>query len=236
MQKIKRKKLQQEEDKIFIEEIEKSIMKEDRRRFHELETEKSNEMYFDSVDLLSSDLSPELTMEMVGTEFWNNSKLYSISKSKDFIPMSIFSEANQGKVAVEGTVTNKLDMIPHCGIEEYGKLCRLSNRKDRQIQVLENCRGEYLTPKPVMVEKRKKLKHCVKRTRGDRSEVEAKMFQLFERQPKWTLKQLLRETNQPMQFLREILKELCVYNARSRTHELKPEYKYPGEEGTAFAQ
>lgn len=34
-----------------------------------------------------------------------------------------------GDVAVEGTVTDKLEMRPHGGIEEYGKLCQERNRK-----------------------------------------------------------------------------------------------------------
>lgn len=37
----------------------------------------------------------------------------------------------------------------------------------------------------------------MKRTRRDRGEMEEIMFKLFERQPNWTLKQLLHETDQP---------------------------------------
>ena len=68
----------------------------------------------------------------------------------------------------------------------------------------------------------------VKRTRRDRGELEDIMFKLFERQPNWALKQLVQETDQPAQFLKEILNELCVYNKRGTnqgTYELKPEYK-----------
>ncbi|KAK6115793.1 hypothetical protein DH2020_008062 [Rehmannia glutinosa] len=68
----------------------------------------------------------------------------------------------------------------------------------------------------------------MKRTRRDRGELEDIMFKLFERQPNWTLKQLVQETDQPAQFLKEILNELCVYNKRGTnqgTYELKAEYK-----------
>lgn len=41
----------------------------------------------------------------------------------------------------------------------------------------------------------------VKRTRRDRSELEDIMFKLFERQPNWTLKQLVQETDQPAVYL-----------------------------------
>lgn len=75
----------------------------------------------------------------------------------------------------------------------------------------------------------------VKRTRRDRGELEAIMFKLFEGQPNWTLKQLVQETDQPAQFLKEILNELCVYNKRGSnqgTYELKPEYKKSAEDDT----
>ncbi|XP_024007828.1 uncharacterized protein LOC18992949 isoform X1 [Eutrema salsugineum] len=214
--------------------------------------------YMDSVNLLLPDCSPELTMEMVSVELCNISKLYSVNKSNDLVPASIFSEADQGlvfwfmfsytslnfdhltmilllnmvlgKLAVEGTITQKLDLTPHCDIEQYGKLIHERSRKqvaqNRQIQVLDNYRGERLMPNPNMV--RKERKQHVRRTRGNRSEVEAKMFVLFERQPKWTLKQLLQETNQPKGLLKEILKELCVYTRGRHTYELRLEYKRAG--------
>lgn len=50
---------------------------------------------------------------------------------------------------------------------------------------------------PFMKQVTKKLKKRDKRTRSDRSEVEAKVFQLFEREPKWTLRQLVKNINQP---------------------------------------
>lgn len=37
----------------------------------------------------------------------------------------------------------------------------------------------------------------MKRTRRDRGEMEEIMFKLFERQPNWSLRQLLYETDQP---------------------------------------
>ncbi|XP_024007829.1 general transcription factor IIF subunit 2 isoform X3 [Eutrema salsugineum] len=257
LQKMQRKILQEEEN-ILAEEIQRlleSATEYDRRKFHELETENADEMvwlmkcpprvdkawrdlsastssfssdfvllakYMDSVNLLLPDCSPELTMEMVSVELCNISKLYSVNKSNDLVPASIFSEADQGKLAVEGTITQKLDLTPHCDIEQYGKLIHERSRK----QVLDNYRGERLMPNPNMV--RKERKQHVRRTRGNRSEVEAKMFVLFERQPKWTLKQLLQETNQPKGLLKEILKELCVYTRGRHTYELRLEYKRAG--------
>lgn len=195
-----------------------------------------------SLDPLRPDDSSavEFTMEMNGPEM--GPKSYSLNMFKDFVPMCIFSE-NQGKVSVEGKVEHKFDMKPHNeNFEEYGRLCRertnKSMIKNRQIQVIDNDRGVHMRPMPGLVgfganAKDKKKTAPVKpvemkRTRRDRGELEDIMFKLFEKKPNWALKQLVQETDQPAQFLKEILNELCVYNKRGTnqgTYELKPEYK-----------
>ncbi|GAV70091.1 TFIIF_beta domain-containing protein [Cephalotus follicularis] len=198
-----------------------------------------------SLDPLQTDESSSLqfTMEMASAE-GGGPKSYSLNMSKDFVPMCIISETSQGRVAMEGKVEHKFDLKPHNeNIEEYGRLCRertnKSMVKNRQIQVIDNDRGVHMRPMPGMVglissnakDKKKPApvkQSDVKRTRRDRGELEDIMFKLFERQPNWALKQLVQETDQPAQFLKEILNELCVYNKRGTnqgTYELKPEYK-----------
>ncbi|OVA20377.1 Transcription initiation factor IIF [Macleaya cordata] len=207
-----------------------------------------------SVDPLRTEdpSSVQFTMELAGTESPNMPKNYTLNMFKDFVPMCIFSETNQGKVSIEGKVEHKFDMKPHNdNIEEYGKLCRertnKSMIKSRQIQVIDNDRGAHMRPMPGMVglitstskEKKKATPikgSDMKRTRRDRGELEDIMFKLFERQPNWALKQLVQETDQPAQFLKEILNELCVYNKRGAnqgTYELKPEYKKSAENADA---
>ncbi|OWM80888.1 transcription initiation factor IIF subunit beta isoform X2 [Punica granatum] len=186
----------------------------------------------------------QFTMEMAGAEPGHVPNSYSLNMSKDFVPMCIFSETSQGKVAAEGKVEHKFDMKPHSdNIEEYGRLCRertsKSMVKNRQIQVIDNDRGVHMRPMPGMLgiissttkdkKKTQPVKQSdMKRTRRDRGELEDIMFKLFERQPNWALKQLVQETDQPAQFVKEILNDLCVYNKRGAnqgTYELKPEYK-----------
>lgn len=196
-----------------------------------------------SLDPLRPDDSSavQFTMEMNGSDVGPRS--YSLNMFKDFVPMCIFAESNPGKVSVEGKVEHKFDMKPHNeNFEEYGRLCRertnKSMIKNRQIQVIDNDRGVHMRPMPGLVglganakEKRKAAPVKppeMKRTRRDRGELEDIMFKLFERKPNWALKQLVQETDQPAQFLKEILNELCVYNKRGTnqgTYELKPEYK-----------
>ncbi|KAJ0818629.1 putative DNA helicase [Helianthus annuus] len=188
-------------------------------------------------------------MEMAGSEMVNMPKSYTLNMFKDFVPMCIFSEANQGKVASKGRVEHKFDMQPNNkNMGEYRRTCRertnKSMTKNRQIQVIDNDRGLHMRPmwngwfECFQFEGKEKKAALVKapevkRTRRDHGELEDIMFKLFERQPNWALKQLVIETDQPAQFLKEILNELCVYNKRGTnqgTYELKPEYKKPVEE------
>lgn len=202
-----------------------------------------------SLDPLRPDAPSEYSMEM--SEAGTGPKSYSLNMSNDFVPMAVFSESSQG-VAVEGKVECKFDMKPHNkNFEEYGRMCRERTNKamikNRQVQVIDKDHGVLMRPMPGMVglvasnAKEKKKAAPVKpsemkRTRRDRGELEHIMFKLFERQPNWALKQLVQETDQPAQFLKEILNELCTYNKRGTnqgTYELKPEYKKAGDNAGA---
>ncbi|KAL5711375.1 DNA helicase [Ranunculus cassubicifolius] len=205
-----------------------------------------------SIDPLncSDDSSPQFTMELAGSESSTAPKCYSLNMFNDINPMSAFSLTKNGKVSVEGTVVKKFDMKPHNGsFKEYGKLCRERTNKymvkSRQLQVIDNDRN--MRPMPGMVHiltstsKDKKKATPVKgsetkRTRRDRGEMEVILFKLMERQSNWTLRQLVQETDQPEQFLKDMLKDLCVYNNKGTnqgTYELKPEYKKSNEETNA---
>uniref|UniRef100_A0A0E0JP98 TFIIF beta subunit HTH domain-containing protein n=1 Tax=Oryza punctata TaxID=4537 RepID=A0A0E0JP98_ORYPU len=194
-------------------------------------------------------------MEMAQTGNGNTPKSYSLNMFKDFVPMCVFSESNQGKLACEGKVGHKFDMEPHSdNLVNYGKLCRERTQKsmikNRKLMVLANDNGMSMRPLPGLVglmssgPKQKEKKPLpvkpsdMKRTRRDRRELENILFKLFERQPNWSLKNLMQETDQPEQFLKEILNDLCFYNKRGPnqgTHELKPEYKKSTEDADATA-
>ncbi|KAI3986196.1 hypothetical protein MKX01_004340 [Papaver californicum] len=199
-----------------------------------------------SIDPLACDddpLSRQFTMEMAKNDSENAPKCYSLDMHKESIPMCVFSQMKEGKIAVEGKVLQKFDMKPHSeSIQDYSRLCRERTNKymvkTRQVKVIENDRGEHMMPKPAILSymsSTSKNPNSVptkvpdaRRSRRDRVEMEGIMFQLFERQPNWTLRQLIQETDQPEQFLKDILKELCVYNNRGTnqgSYELKPEYR-----------
>ncbi|CAO2197445.1 unnamed protein product [Urochloa humidicola] len=208
-----------------------------------------------SLDPLRDDQPPKFKMEMAQSNNGNTPKSYSLKMYDDFVPMSIFSESNQGKYACEGKVGHKFDMKPHSeNLAEYGKLCRerttKSMAKPRRVEVLVDDYGNRMRPMPGLpmpglvrpipsttnTKDKKKQPFEMKRTRRDRTEMENILFKLFERQPNWSLKHLIQETDQPEQFLKEILNDLCVYNKRGPnqgTHELKPEYKKSTEDNNA---
>jgi len=194
-------------------------------------------------------IKSEFMMEVAANGSVTAPKSYSLNMSSEIIPMYIFSETNEGKVAVDGKVEHKFDMKPHTqNVDDYRKLCRertnKSNFKARQVQVIDNERGGYNPMQGMMdfstiLSKDRKgpaapiKTQDMKRTRMDRGELENILFKLFERQSNWTLKQLLTETDQPTQFIKEILNDLGLYNKRGTsqgTYELKPEYKKTTED------
>uniref|UniRef100_A0A0D6R7K4 Uncharacterized protein n=2 Tax=Araucariaceae TaxID=25664 RepID=A0A0D6R7K4_ARACU len=197
----------------------------------------------------SRGIKSEFMMELLTSASVTAPKSYSLNMSTDIVPMYIISETNQGKVAIDGKVEHKFDMKPHTqNIEDYRRLCRertnKSNVKTRQIQMIDNDRGGGYNPMQGMMDFSSILKDRkgaaapvkaqeMKRTRMDRNELENILFKLFERQSNWTLKQLVTETDQPQQFIKEILNDLGIYNKRGTnqgTYELKPEYKKTAED------
>ncbi|XP_047060343.1 general transcription factor IIF subunit 2-like [Lolium rigidum] len=206
-----------------------------------------------SFDPLSPDEEPkQFKMEMAQTDSGNIPKNYSLNMFQDFVPMCVFSESKQGKHACEGKVGHKFDMEPHKeNLSDYAKLCRerttKSMIKTRKVQVLDKGHGMGVRTLLPLVggaqsgAKEKKKAAATKpseqkRTRRDRKDLENILFKLFERQPNWSLKHLMQETDQPEQFLKEIMNDLCVYNKRGPnqgTHELKPEYKKSVEDTSA---
>ncbi|XP_010503963.1 PREDICTED: general transcription factor IIF subunit 2-like [Camelina sativa] len=199
------------------------------------------------LDLVAhEDEETKFVMELARAESGNMPRRYTLDMSKDFVPMNVFCESSDGKMSVEGKIKNKFDMRPHNeNIESYGRLCRERTNnymgKNRQIQVIDNARGMHMRPMPGMIiptaapDKKKVTNRTseMKRTRRDRREMEEVMFNLFERQSNWTLRQLIQETDQPEQFLKDLLRDLCIYNNKGSnqgTYELKPEYKKATQE------
>ena len=68
-----------------------------------------------------------------------------------------------------------------------------------------------------------------KKARGDKDKVMDMLFAAFEKHQYYNIKDLERITKQPVPFLKEILKEICNYNAKNphkNMWELKPEFRH----------
>ena len=68
-----------------------------------------------------------------------------------------------------------------------------------------------------------------KKSRDDKDRVMEVLFALFEKHQYYKINDLVKYTKQPVTYLKEILKEVCVYNMKSphrNMWELKPEYRH----------
>lgn len=65
------------------------------------------------------------------------------------------------------------------------------------------------------------------------------LFNAFEKHQYYNIKDLVTLTNQPISYLKEILKEICEYsvkNPHKNTWHLKPEYRHYSEEKKGAAK
>uniref|UniRef100_A0A674I1F6 General transcription factor IIF subunit 2 n=1 Tax=Terrapene triunguis TaxID=2587831 RepID=A0A674I1F6_9SAUR len=128
--------------------------------------------------------------------------------------LTVFTESSAGKLQ----------------IEESSKPVRLSQQLDKAVTT------NY---KPVAnhqynIEYEKKKKEDGKRARADKQQVLDMLFSAFEKHQYYNIKDLVDITKQPVIYLKEILREIGIYNVKGthkNTWELKPEYRhYQGEE------
>ena len=78
-------------------------------------------------------------------------------------------------------------------------------------------------------EHEKKKREQGKRARGDREEVLDLLFTAFQQHQYYNFRDLVHKTKQPPAYLKEILREVCVYNTKAphkNMWELKPEYRH----------
>ncbi|KAK1788858.1 hypothetical protein P4O66_014852 [Electrophorus voltai] len=139
------------------------------------------------------------------------------------------------QITLEGLVVQRAECKPAVQ-ESYMKLKRLqieeSTKPLRLSQQLE--KAVTTNYKPVSnhnynVEYEKKKKEEGKRARADKQKVLEMLFSAFEKHQYYNIKDLVEITKQPVIYLKEILREIGVYNSRGphkSTWELKPEYSH----------
>ncbi|XP_034049040.1 general transcription factor IIF subunit 2 isoform X2 [Thalassophryne amazonica] len=150
--------------------------------------------------------------------------------------------AGPDKMALEGVVVQKAECrsavddnymkLKKLQIEESSKPVRLSLQLDKAVT------SNY---KPVAnhaynLEYERKKKEEGKRSRAAKQQVLDMLFSAFEKHQYYNIKDLVDITKQPVTYLKEILRDIGIYNVKGthkNTWELRPEYRhYHGEEKT----
>ncbi|XP_064878178.1 general transcription factor IIF subunit 2 isoform X2 [Oncorhynchus nerka] len=139
------------------------------------------------------------------------------------------------RISLEGLVVQKAECRPAVS-ENYMKLKRLQieelSKPVRLSQQLE--KAVTTNYKPVAnhsynLEYDRKKKEEGKRARVDKQQVLDMLFSAFEKHQYYNIKDLVDITKQPVSYLKEILRDIGIYNVKGthkNTWELKPEYRH----------
>ncbi|RWR98953.1 transcription initiation factor IIF: small subunit-like protein [Dinothrombium tinctorium] len=152
--------------------------------------------------------------------------------------LAVFSHSEDEKgnqvLAVEGNVVQKGECRP-MGDNKYMALKKktivAARQPTKQVLQLDKAVVNY---KPIAAHKadiefEQRRKAEGKKSREDKDKVMDVLFAAFEKHQYYNIKDLERITKQPIPYLKEILKEICIYNAKNphkNMWELKPEYRH----------
>ncbi|XDV15222.1 hypothetical protein PO909_015349 [Leuciscus waleckii] len=154
--------------------------------------------------------------------------------------LAVFTENSSDKIALEGLVVQRAECRPAVSenymrlkklqMEELSKPLRFSQQLDKPVTT--NYKPVANHAYNLNYEKRKKEEG--KRARADKHQVLDMLFSAFEKHQYYNIKDLVDITKQPVTYLKEILRDIGIYNVKGthkNTWELKPEYRhYQGEE------
>lgn len=140
----------------------------------------------------------------------------------------------EGKVCIEGKVIRRAECRPRIDAS-YMRLnkCRIEqgNKPRREVIQLARAVNTY-KPKSAHdndIEYEMKKKEEGKKTRSDEHVVQDALYSAFEKHQFYNIRDLVSITKQPIAYLKEILKEMCIYNVKAphrNMWELKPEYRH----------
>uniref|UniRef100_A0A8C7P115 General transcription factor IIF subunit 2 n=3 Tax=Oncorhynchus mykiss TaxID=8022 RepID=A0A8C7P115_ONCMY len=149
--------------------------------------------------------------------------------------LAVFTETSADKISLEGMVVQRAECRPAVN-ENYMKLKKLQIEVSTKPQRLTEQMDRAVTNnfKPVSnhvanVEYEKKKRAEGRMVRADRQQVMDMLFSAFEKHQYYNIKDLVEVTKQPVTYLKEILREIGVYNTKGThksTWELKPEYRH----------
>lgn len=142
------------------------------------------------------------------------------------------------KIHMEGTIVEKLECRPYADktyMTMKANSIRIASIPKRRVEQLDSV---VTTFKPISdhkhnIEYEKKKKSEGKKSRTDKNAVMDMLFNAFEKHQFYNIKDLVTITNQPISYLKEILKEICEYsvkNPHKNTWHLKPEFRHYSDE------
>eukprot|EP01102_Stenamoeba_stenopodia_P001391 TRINITY_DN11199_c0_g1_i1.p1 TRINITY_DN11199_c0_g1~~TRINITY_DN11199_c0_g1_i1.p1 ORF type:complete len:243 (+),score=72.76 TRINITY_DN11199_c0_g1_i1:204-932(+) len=150
-------------------------------------------------------------------------------------PVFVFSETQDGVLNMEGTVERKGLAKPSEKDPGYRAYCkervRLANAKTRTVSQLSTAQpSKQQKVQSIFAESKKKEPGPARRAeeRLKQEELIKEIFRAFEKTDYLPLKSIQQVTNQPVQWLKQVLETVCIYNKtgdHKRMYELKPEYK-----------
>jgi len=138
------------------------------------------------------------------------------------------------KLSMEGKVVQRAECRP------ISDKTYMSLKKEALVRAIEPVRQTIQLDKAVVnfkpianhaanIEYEARKKAEGKKSRDDKGRVVDRLFALFEKHQYYKMIDLVKETRQPVPYLKEILKEYCVYNTKAphkSMWELKPEYRH----------
>lgn len=139
---------------------------------------------------------------------------------------------------MEGTIVEKLECRPYADqtyMNMKAKSIKIAALPKRRVEQLDTVVTSF---KPISdhkhnIEYERKKKTDGKKSRTDKTAVLDMLFNAFEKHQFYNIKDLVTITNQPISYLKEILKEYCEYsvkNPHKNTWHLKPEYRHYSSE------
>jgi len=144
------------------------------------------------------------------------------------------SERRTGSVAFEGVVAQRADFRP---VQDPSYMLLKKNsiitatNSVRKIKHIDRVTGLYkpVDDHPEDKKEKQRKKEEGKRARAEKDDVLEILFRCFEEHQYWNLKDLIRKTDQPVAYLKQILKDICDYNTKNphkNMWELKPHYRH----------
>ncbi|XP_017057537.1 general transcription factor IIF subunit 2 [Drosophila ficusphila] len=144
------------------------------------------------------------------------------------------SQPDNEKLYMEGRIVQKLECRPiadNCYMKLKLESIRKASEPQRRVQPIDKIVQNF---KPVKdhahnIEYRERKKAEGKKARDDKNAVMDMLFHAFEKHQYYNIKDLVKITNQPISYLKEILKDVCDYNMKNphkNMWELKKEYRH----------